>query len=231
MTCPSCGTRKGKRACPALGHDICTVCCGTKRLVEIRCPSDCSWLKASASHPPATVLRQRERDRQFIGPLVQGLPPRALNLFVVLQDVIRRHRAGSIPALLDVDVADAARTLAATLETAGRGIIYEHQTTSLPAQRLVASLRTTLEEAGKATSQASALERDAAAVLRRIEAAATQAAPVLGGDQAFLDFLDRVASKGGAADQGQPPAVLADPAAPAQAGVPAAEDRPRIIIP
>ena len=35
MACPVCGQRKARRECPALGQTICTVCCATKRLVEI----------------------------------------------------------------------------------------------------------------------------------------------------------------------------------------------------
>jgi len=43
-TCPSCDARKGKRSCPALGGLICPRCCGTKRILEIRCPPDCRYL-------------------------------------------------------------------------------------------------------------------------------------------------------------------------------------------
>jgi hypothetical protein len=228
MTCPLCGARKARRTCPALGRDICAVCCGTKRLVEIRCPADCSWLKASLAHPPAAVLRQRERDRAFMGPLLHGLPPRGVNLFVVLQDVIQRQRTGSIPAPVDADVVEAARTLAATLETAGRGIIYEHQATSIPAQRLVGALRTALDELANATSQGSALEREAALVLRRIEAAASQATKELGGDQAFLDLLGRIAAQGSATPE-ESSRDAAETTAVGGPGSPA--DGPRIIIP
>lgn len=42
--CSFCSTRKGKRACPALGGEICPQCCGKHRLVEIQCPADCRWL-------------------------------------------------------------------------------------------------------------------------------------------------------------------------------------------
>ena len=41
------------------------------------------------------------------------------------------------------DVAEAAATLASTLETAARGVIYEHQAQAPPAQRLVRDLRAT----------------------------------------------------------------------------------------
>ena len=42
--CPLCGSRKGKRSCPALRTSICSACCGEKRIVEIACPDDCAYL-------------------------------------------------------------------------------------------------------------------------------------------------------------------------------------------
>src|SRR5438128_10959049 len=48
--CASCSHRQGKRYCPAVGGRICAVCCGTKREIEIDCPSSCSYLKASRTY-------------------------------------------------------------------------------------------------------------------------------------------------------------------------------------
>ena len=39
--CVHCGQRKGKRRCPALDGDICTLCCGTGRGQTIECPETC----------------------------------------------------------------------------------------------------------------------------------------------------------------------------------------------
>src|SRR5689334_14289365 len=49
MKCVKCGARKGKRACPALGGDICPQCCGEHRLKSIACPSSCTWLGGLAA--------------------------------------------------------------------------------------------------------------------------------------------------------------------------------------
>src|SRR2546422_6521555 len=48
--CPLCSHRQGKRYCPAVAEQICAVCCGTKREIEIDCPSSCSYLKASREY-------------------------------------------------------------------------------------------------------------------------------------------------------------------------------------
>jgi hypothetical protein len=171
MLCPLCNQRKAKRACPALDKQICAVCCGTKRLAEISCPADCGYLSASRSHPPAVVQRQQEVDRAMMLPLLQGLSERQARLFLMLAAVTSRHQAEGLQKLADDDIAQAAGALAATLETAGRGIVYEHQPTSLVASRLMAELKALVDEVVK--NAGSALERDAAIALRRIEHGAT----------------------------------------------------------
>lgn len=221
MPCPLCGTRRAKRRCPALGQDICPVCCGTKRRVEIACPNDCAWLGAADAHPPAVVRKQRQRDFDFAMPMLHRLPEPAYRLVLLFQDALARHRAGAVPPLLDRDVVEACAALASTLETSARGIIYEHQAGSLPAQRLLMELRAALQRA--APNATAAVERDAATALRRIEAAAKAAGTTLeGGDRAYLEFVQRL------------PRQLAAGAAeemPAQAASPPGDERPRIVLP
>jgi len=45
--CPKCSRRKAKRACPALGVEICESCCGSLRLKEIPCQFDCPFFSKS----------------------------------------------------------------------------------------------------------------------------------------------------------------------------------------
>ena len=133
--CPLCGRRRAGRACPALGHRICAVCCGTKRQAEIDCPPDCGYLAASQAHPPAVVQRQRERDVLFLLPMMHELSGPQQELALLLQTLLRRDRAET-PGLVDSDVEHAARSLAETCETASRGIIYEHAAGYAAAERL-----------------------------------------------------------------------------------------------
>lgn len=190
MVCPLCNQRKAKRACPALGRQICAVCCGTKRLVEISCPTDCVYLASARSHPPAVVQRQQEHDRALLLPLLQGLSERQARLFLMLASVTSRHQSEGFQKLLDDDIAQASGALAATLETAVRGIVYEHQPQSLPAARLMAELKTVVADVSK--SGGSALERDAAIGLRRIELAARQTAAAQPDSNDFQQLLVRV---------------------------------------
>jgi hypothetical protein len=197
VACPLCTTRKARRPCPALDRTICAPCCGTKRLVEIRCPPDCPWLASAQAHPPAVVLRRRSRDALVLAPMLHDLPERPYLLTLLLLDVVRRHRKTALlPPLTDRDVQDAAAALAATLETADRGLIYEHQTASLPAQRLLQELRATVDEVSRRAEGSPAVVRDAAVALRRIEWGAREAAGRRGDTSAagtaLLDLLDRL---------------------------------------
>lgn len=156
--------------CPALGQHICAVCCGTKRGVEISCPQDCGYLTTARTHPPAVIQRQQELDRAMLLPLLQGLSERQARLFLMLAAVTSRYHPDSLHTLVDDDIAQAAGALAATLETSAKGIVYEHQPASLVASRLMAELKVVVDEVVK--NAGSALERDSAIALRRIEHAA-----------------------------------------------------------
>ena len=168
--------------------------------MEIRCPSSCGYLSASQAHPPAVVLRQQQRDLGVILPMLQGLTESQSRLFLFFGSQVARHVPQDFQTLRDDDIAEAAGTLASTLETAGRGIIYEHRAGTGPAQHLATGLRQSFTELVKDQSNA-AFDRDAAIVLRRIEQAARDQAKIPGaGDTAYRDLLGRML-KGGAGDQ------------------------------
>jgi hypothetical protein len=229
MTCPSCRTRKSRRVCPALQARICPVCCGTKRLVEIACPADCSYLASSRSHPPAPVLKRRERDLRFLVPVVQGLSERAYHLLMMLQGGINQHRHSAIPSIDDADVAEAAATLASTYETAARGIIYEHQARSIPAQRLATTLRELVQQVQARAGVTSSVERDAAQALRRVEQAAKAArAELEPSATAYLQLLERLprelAEKAGGGPDVRPGSHEAF-------GSPPAAEDPKLVLP
>ena len=167
MLCPSCGQRKARRACPALGATICPVCCGTKRRVEIKCPSDCGYLALAREHPAAVVKRRQERDVAQLLPTIRHLTERQYQLFFLVHTLIARHTPQGLTRLVDADVADAAASVAATLETAARGVIYEHSPQGPTAQALATELKTMLTRMRE--QGATVFDREAAIVLRAIE--------------------------------------------------------------
>jgi predicted ArsR family transcriptional regulator len=89
--------------------------------------------------------------------------------------------------LVDDDIEQAAGAVAATLETAARGVIYEHAAASLPAQRLATELTALLgqiREQGGTVSDA-----EAAIALRAIEQGARDAKKTSDGTHASYAAL------------------------------------------
>jgi hypothetical protein len=195
VVCPLCGIRRARRGCPALDKQICAICCGTKRQVEIACPADCPYLASAREHPAAALVRQQQRDVAMLVQFVRDFSERQSQLFFLISTFLVGYRAPELQPSIDDDVAEGMTALAATFETASRGVIYEHRPATLAAERLVAALKPALAEAGRGLG--SAFERDAAVVLRRVgEAARGMRAGDPDNRRAFLDLLGRTIRTG-----------------------------------
>jgi len=217
VVCPLCGIRRARRRCPAVGQQICAVCCGTKRLTQIACPNDCPWLVSAREHPAAAVVRQQQRDIGLLMQMMRDFDQRQSQLFLMVCTFLKKYPSSELQPLVDDDVAEAMAALASTYETAARGLIYEHRPPSLPAERLVGALRPVLANAGEGGG--SAFERDVAVVLRRAEQAVRDVrAADPGNRRAFIDFLIRVVVRRPPGEEGE------------AGGQPAAEPS-RLIIP
>jgi hypothetical protein len=157
------------------------------------------YLASAREHPPAVTVRQQQRDLGFLIQFMRDLNRRQSELFLLASRFLARYQPPELQPLIDDDVAEAMAALAATYETAARGVIYEHRPPSLPAERLLATVKPILAEAGKGGG--TAYERDAATALRRLEEASRQ---VRAADpenrRAFLDLLGRVIRKDVPAD-------------------------------
>jgi hypothetical protein len=188
------------------------MCCGTKRMVQIACPSDCTWLASAHEHPPAFVVRRQQHDMGLLAQCMRDLSERQAQLFFLLSTFLARYQAPDLQSIIDDDVAEAVAALAATFETSARGVIYEHRPASLQAGRLLMALKPLLAEAGKGTDPS--FERDAAVVLRRIEDAVHRSLAAGQNRRGFLELLGRVITE---------PA----PAAPSKL----AHEGPRLIVP
>jgi hypothetical protein len=203
MLCPVCNLRKARRSCPALGKQICAVCCGTKRIVEINCPADCGYLVSARTHPPAVVQRQQEMDRAMMLPILQGLSERQARIFLMFAAVSAGHQSDVLHRLVDEDIQQAAGALAATLETSTRGIVYEHQPASLAAARLMSELKAVLDDMSK--NAGSAIERDAALALRRIEHAAKMMVTIKPNENELQQLFNRMLAPADTRKQSEPP--------------------------
>jgi hypothetical protein len=191
MVCPLCQKRPAKRACPALGRDICAVCCATKRLVEISCPEDCRHLEAGQRHPAAVVKKQIDHDVSLLMATVGQLTEQQLQLFFVLQSMVLSYKPDGLARLVDTDVALATGALASSLETASKGLIFEEATASMVAEGLRRAMKPAIEEVTKGGG--SRAEREVAVVLRATERAARhEGGHIPDGDTAYLELVERV---------------------------------------
>lgn len=205
MVCPVCRQRKPRRECPALNTTICTICCGTKRLTEIPCPSTCVHLAAAREHPAAIVRRQQERDVASLLPSIRHLNERQQQLFFLVLTAILRHTPDGLARLNDDDVAEAAEAIAKTLETAARGVIYEHAPQSVPARKLARELQAfvaSIREQG-----AKIYDGELAVTMRAIETGARDVRRLDPSGQAtYLDVVRRLLQANQAAAQAGAPA-------------------------
>jgi hypothetical protein len=191
MTCPLCRQRKAKRSCPAVGQEICPVCCGTKRLVEIACPTTCVYLESAHRHPAAAVKRQQEADLTVLMGALGRVSEQQLQLFFLIQSFVSRFgaKADGLGRLVDADVAEAAGAIATSFETASRGVLYEQTADSPNGEALRRELKEFLTQVGRGAG--TRFERLAAEVLRGIERGAKHEAPGVG--SGAVDYLSLVA--------------------------------------
>jgi hypothetical protein len=121
--CPLCSARPGKRYCPAKGANICAVCCGTKREIEIDCPSSCVHLKASRSYEadkpvvdPALMAKMQKYNDSFL--------QRFHHVLTIVNASVAEERV-AMTWLVDADVIEVYKALSATMRTLSSGIYYE----------------------------------------------------------------------------------------------------------
>jgi hypothetical protein len=122
---------------------------------------------------------------------MQDFSERQSQLFFLIATFLLRYEPPELHPLVDDDVTEASAAIAATFETASRGVIYEHRPNSLSAERLASELRPLLAKVSDQGGESA--RRDSAVVLRRVEAAAREVGRSAGGSRrAFIDLLGRV---------------------------------------
>ncbi len=147
-------------------------------------------LLAARTNPAAVVKRQHEADVARLVPSIQALTERQQQLFFLFQSVIAKHQPEGFARLVDSDVADAAASVAATLETAAKGVIYEHATQSTVAQKLAKELTALLQRIKD--EGATVYDREAAMTLRAIEQGARMVSGPSGSGDDYLALVGRL---------------------------------------
>ncbi len=90
--CIYCHARKGKRACPALSGSICSQCCGTHRLVNIACHTDCVYLDTNVEYQQKRIGDQFDQGRRVLyRELLEKWGDKAAEVFYFLEAVTFKH--------------------------------------------------------------------------------------------------------------------------------------------
>jgi hypothetical protein len=190
--CPLCGHRKAKRACPAKSASICSVCCGTKRLVEIDCPGDCVYL--TGAHAPAYDGRESDRraDLVRVAPQLERLSQdEAAVFFYLLAGMVRisaHHRDAD-----DAQWQQAVTALRKTFETRDSGLVYEHAAEGFRAQALVREMQQVVHPPGQDRPVAD--ERSLLAALRAVDGALAATLQPGASPTAFLETARRLTAR------------------------------------
>jgi len=205
MICPLCRQRRGKRACPARGEAICSQCCGTKRRVEIDCPSDCVYL--DGAHAGAWNGRSSDRDARRVGPFLEGLTE-AQGRLVLLSLVGLTAMGARRRELDDRLLKEAVAALRKTVETREKGILYEHQAEDARAQGLAHDLALLFEARDDEGRPHAPADRDLTAALSCLERAVEATIREGESARAFLDTAARLAARLGPPPGTRPKASL-----------------------
>jgi hypothetical protein len=174
-------------------------------------------LVASQQHPPAALRKQHEQDVMLLTPAVAELTDRQSRFFFLFQSIVARQPSDPLRPIVDGDVVDAAGSVARSLESASRGVIYEQVPQSLPAQDLAAAFRTAYEEVtAQLQGPRTPLERDAAKAFNALAEAARKVGPLSGDSRTgFLELARRILKP-----SGEPPQPERRPQGPGSLIVP-----------
>lgn len=148
--CPLCETRQPKRSCPAKGEDICSVCCGTKREVEIDCPPNCVYLQTGREYErrksllpsPEAYRTERLWQDEFI--------LSHTGIFLEMWESILDVR-GRFPEIVDADLQAALESLIQTYQTLDKGIYYETLPGGSLQKEIYVGLKSVFDSAGQKT--------------------------------------------------------------------------------
>lgn len=143
--CQICGKRPGKRRCPAVGGNICAICCARDRMIELACPDTCGYLISAREH-----AKTKEGDivaKQFAEMGIKFNPNRAhMTLGIAIDEAIINVQRESYKDIDDSEILAAIENAMKNMETAGTGLIYEHKDASRRVQELSQKMREHLDE-------------------------------------------------------------------------------------
>ena len=149
--CRICNARRARRRCPGIQGDICAVCCGNQREVNIFCPLDCQYLREARLHEKLPVVDPKSLPNSDIRVNEQFLRDHEELVFFCTFTVID---AGlRTPGAVDIDVQAALSALIRTYRTAESGLVYETRAEERVAAAVQELFERSLEDYQKARQE------------------------------------------------------------------------------
>jgi hypothetical protein len=135
VVCPQCDVRPTRRACPALGREICAQCCGESREETLACPLECEFLREARWHekipepdPSAVPFPEIELTDTYM---------KAQQPLATVVGRLLLASAMQTEHTVDADVEEALDSLIRTYKTAESGLIYESRPSNAIAAAVV----------------------------------------------------------------------------------------------
>jgi hypothetical protein len=189
--CRICNTRRARRHCPGIGGDICSICCGDQREVNISCPLDCEYLREARLHEKSSPIDPKSLPNQDVRLTEQFLHDHEELVYFCSFTIA--DAALRTPAAVDVDLQNALDALIRTHRTLDSGLVYETR----PGDRVAASIQELFERSlaefqkARGSEQGLAPYRDAELIgalvfLQRSALTYTNGRPK---GRAYIDFL------------------------------------------
>jgi hypothetical protein len=144
MKCVLCEQKKAKRFCPAKDAQICALCCGTKRVLEIACPESCEYLQAGRKRGIEDYKKRLQKMDSSNQEKYRRVISRYQDVIAHLEYAISRERLLSRD-LKDKDVAQVVDILLDTYRTEDKGILYEKTLDDIRIEPLRQELRKIVE--------------------------------------------------------------------------------------
>jgi hypothetical protein len=182
-------------------EQICAVCCGTKREIEIDCPSNCGYLVSGRDYeaekrvpdPELMAKADQFNDEFFMtfAPLIDA----------VLSAVVAERKESQW--LVDVDLIEVLKALTATYKTLSSGIYYESLPDNPIRQSLFRRIKTLFDQLmqpSERIDEPSLKVSEALDILDFVTLAAQANSSIRPKSRKYLDFLASMARPAAASE-------------------------------
>ncbi len=151
VLCKICGKRRGRRFCPAVQGEICSICCGTEREVSLSCPLECEYLREAHRHEKPVPVAEAQIANPDI-PLSEEVISKHEE-FLLFCNYSLVQAALRTSGAVDSDIMAALAATIQTHRTLSSGLFYETKPENMVAVAVQRSFAASLADYRKLRSE------------------------------------------------------------------------------